>query len=52
VRFGRFTGGTYIWSWKGGQQAGVSTDTFRDLYPIPANELVANPNLTQNPLLI
>ncbi len=49
VRYGLFTGGTYIWSWKGGQQAGVSTDTFRDLYPIPANELVANPNLTQNP---
>lgn len=48
VRFGRFTGGTYIWEWKGGTQAGRSTETFRDLYPLPANELVANPNLKQN----
>jgi hypothetical protein len=30
-------------------QAGTSTDAFRDLYPLPANELIANPNLTQNP---
>lgn len=49
IRFGRFTGGSYIWSWKGGVMAGTATDAFRDLYPLPANELVANPNLTQNP---
>ena len=49
IRYGRFTGGTYIWSWKGGVQAGRATETFRDLYPLPANELVANPNLKQNP---
>jgi len=49
IRYGLFTGGGYIWSWKGGSQAGGSTDTFRDLYPLPANELVANPNLKQNP---
>jgi hypothetical protein len=49
VRFGKFTGGSYIWAWKGGTQAGVATDAFRDLYPLPANELVANPNLKQNP---
>jgi len=49
VRYGRFTGGTYLWAWKGGVQAGVATDAFRDLYPLPANELIANPNLTQNP---
>jgi hypothetical protein len=49
VRYGLFTGGTYIWSWKGGVQAGKSTESFRDLYPLPASELVSNPNLTQNP---
>lgn len=49
VRYGRFTGGGYIWSWKGGVQNGTSTEAFRDLYPLPANELVANPNLKQNP---
>lgn len=49
VRFGLFTGGTYIWAWKGGVAAGTATETFRNLYPLPENELVANPNLTQNP---
>jgi hypothetical protein len=49
VRYGRFTGGDYIWAWKGGIAAGQATETFRDLYPLPENELVANPNLTQNP---
>ena len=49
VRYGLFTGGTYIWSWKGGTQAGAATDVHFDLYPLPANELIANPNLKQNP---
>jgi hypothetical protein len=44
-----FTGGTYLWAWKGGATNGTSTDAYRDLYPLPASELVANPNLTQNP---
>ena len=49
VRYGRFTGGTYIWSWKGGAPGGTATETFRDLYPLPASELTTNPNLAQNP---
>ncbi|HEY9381870.1 MAG TPA: RagB/SusD family nutrient uptake outer membrane protein [Gemmatimonadales bacterium] len=49
VRYGKFTGGAYLWAWKGGVQAGTSTDAHLNLYPIPANELVANPNLKQNP---
>jgi len=49
VRFGQYTGGSYIWAWKGGTAAGQATEPFRDLYPLPASELVANPNLTQNP---
>jgi hypothetical protein len=49
VRFGVFTGGTYIWSWKGGTQAGQATDAHLNRYPIPVNQLVANPNLKQNP---
>jgi hypothetical protein len=49
IRYGLFTGSGYIWSWKGGTQAGGATEAFRDLYPLPANELVANPNLKQNP---
>jgi len=49
VRFGKFAGNAYIWSWKGGVQAGKAVDATRDLYPLPAGELLANPNLKQNP---
>jgi starch-binding outer membrane protein, SusD/RagB family len=49
VRYGLYTGGTYIWAWKGGVQGGAPTDSFRDLYPIPTSELAANPNMKQNP---
>jgi hypothetical protein len=49
VRYGRFTGGSYVWAWKGGTQNGTATDARYNLYPLPANEIVANPNLRQNP---
>ncbi len=49
VRYGKFTGGSYLWAWKGGTQAGAATGVHLDLYPLPANEIIANPNLTQNP---
>lgn len=49
VRYGLFTGGTKVWEWKGGTLAGTATASYRDLYPLPASELVANPNLHQNP---
>lgn len=49
VRFGQFTGPSYVWSWKGGTQAGQATDAHLNLYPLPSNELIANPNLHQNP---
>jgi hypothetical protein len=49
VRFGQFTGGTYLWAWKGGVLGGTATAAKYDLYPLPASELIANPNLKQNP---
>ena len=54
VRYGLFTGGTYLWAWKGANAYGSdstahSTAATRDLYPLPANELIANRNLKQNP---
>ncbi len=54
VRYGLFTGGGYIWAWKGANaygtdSTGVATDSHLNLYPIPGNELIANPNLKQNP---
>lgn len=48
IRFGRFSD-VGVWTWKGGVQAGRTTEAFRDLYPIPASELAANPNIDQNP---
>jgi hypothetical protein len=48
IRFGKFTGGSYLWTWKGNQKTGVATSAHRDLYPIPASDLQANPNLIQN----
>ena len=49
IRYAKFTGGAYLWPWKGKAFAGTSTPSFRDLYPIPSNDLGANPTLKQNP---
>jgi hypothetical protein len=48
IRFGQFTGGTYLWPWKGNVKTGRATESFRDLFPIPASDLAANPKLKQN----
>lgn len=48
IRFGQFTNGSYVWEWKGKVKNGIQTSSHRDLYPIPINDLNANPNLTQN----
>lgn len=48
VRYGRFTGGAYLWPWKGNVKQGTATPAHRDLYPIPSADLAANPNLDQN----
>jgi len=49
IRYGLFTGGAYIWTWKGGTQEGLATDDKFNLYPIPDADMGANPNLDQNP---
>lgn len=49
IRFGKFTGGDYLWPWKGGVKEGTATDSHYDLYPIPASDITSNPNLVQNP---
>lgn len=48
IRFGRFTGSTYLWPWKGGVKAGKSLEDFRALLPLPLSDVTANRNLTQN----
>lgn len=48
IRFGRYTGGTYNWAWKGNAANGISIPAFRSVFPIPATSLDANTKLTQN----
>lgn len=49
VRFGQFTNGTYTWAWKGGVFGGTQTSSHLNVYPIPADEVAANPFVNQNP---
>lgn len=48
VRYKLFTGGDYLWPFKGGVKDGTSTPAYRDLFPIPAADIGANPTLDQN----
>lgn len=49
IRFGKFTGGSYLWPWKGGVIDGTAIPTTYNVFPIPLAAIQANPNLTQNP---
>lgn len=48
VRFGQFSD-QGIWPWKGNVPEGRLTESFYDIFPIPASDLLSNPNLEQNP---
>ena len=48
VRFGKFTDGNYNWEWKGGIAKGTNTDKHLNVFPIPGDEVSANPNINQN----
>jgi len=49
IRFGKFAGDSYIWSWKGETASGLATDEKFNIFPIPDADINANPNLQQNP---
>jgi len=49
IRYGLLTTGTYLWPWKGGVASGTSKSDIYNLFAIPVSNIVANPNLTQNP---
>lgn len=49
VRFGCFTGNKYVWDWKGGTASGTTVDSHFNVYPIPADDIMNNTNLKQNP---
>jgi len=46
IRFGCFTSDKYLWQWKGGVKDGVAVNDKYNIYPIPATEISANPNLS------
>ena len=49
IRFNKFGGDVnYNWEFKGGVAAGKNFEAYRNVFPIPADELAANSNLTQN----
>ncbi len=48
VRFGKFTGSSYIWAWKGGTKDGTGTDAKYNLFPLASSDVAANLNLKQN----
>ena len=48
VRYGLLTSSTYVWPWKGGVSSGTGVDDKYNIFPIPAANRTANPNLTQN----
>ena len=41
--------GSYVWPWKGNNKGGTAVGDYRNLFPIPNNDLAVNPNLKQNP---
>ncbi len=47
IRFGQFTGSTYLWPWKGNLKDGRGIPEHYKLYPIPKTARQANPNLTK-----
>ncbi len=49
IRFGLFTGGSYLWDWKGNVKGGTATDAHLNIFPLPASDLQLNSNLKQNP---
>lgn len=48
IRYGMYTGSSYVWPWKGGVAGGQSIESFRNLFPIPNTDIIANTNLKQN----
>jgi hypothetical protein len=45
---GYYTGGTYVWPWKGGVLGGIGVGSHRTIFPLPSTDIAANPNLVQN----
>ena len=48
IRFGKYTGNTYLWPYKAGAQGGTTISAHLAIFPLPSSDVIANPNLTQN----
>lgn len=48
VRYGLYTGDTYLWTFKGGSPQGQAFSDHMYIFPIPASEMASNPMLKQN----
>lgn len=48
IRFDKLTSATYLWPWKGGVKDGTGVNERYNIFPIPAADKNANPNLDQN----
>lgn len=49
IRFGKYTSDSYLWPFKGGVKSGKGIEAYRTIFAIPAADIIANPNLKQNP---
>lgn len=49
IRFNKFVESSYLWPWKGNVANGTGVDAHYKIFPLPASEVIANNNLTQNP---
>ena len=49
IRFGKYTGSAYLWTWKGEEYNGTSVSDHLKLFPIPHAEFNTNSLLGQNP---
>lgn len=49
IRHRKFSDGAFLWPYKGGAERGRAVSSHLEIYPIPAVDITANPNLTQNP---
>lgn len=48
IRFDKYSSANYLWPFKGGVENGVGFSKHLELFPLPSDDLLANPNLTQN----
>lgn len=49
IRYNKFTSNSYVWPWKGGISNGIGVHEKFNVFPLPASDVVANPNLEPTP---